>query len=152
MKKAIVWMAIVAVIAVVIGLVMKPSGGGVKNVDAAGVTAAQADGAQIIDVRSAGEYEMGHIPGAVNVPVDEVQTTAAAWDKDARYVVYCATGSRSAAAVATMQSLGFKNIDHFAQGIQAWTGELEKGATSAAPAGAIQAGTKPIFIEFSTTS
>lgn len=152
MKKAIVWVAIVAVIAVVIGLVIKPSGGGVKNIDAAGVTAAKANGAQIVDVRSAGEFEMGHIPGAINVPVDEVQATAASWDKDASYVVYCATGSRSAAAVATMQSLGFKNIDHFNQGIQAWTGELEKGAASAAPAGAIQTSGKPVFIEFYTNS
>ena len=152
MKKTIVWIGIAAVIAVVIGLTVRPSGGGLRNVDSAGVNAAKAKGAQIIDVRSAGEYEMGHIPGAINAPVDEIQTAAASWDREAAYVVYCATGSRSAAAVATMQSLGFKNIDHFAQGIQAWTGELEKGSTSAAPAGAIQAGEKPIFIEFLTTS
>ena len=43
-------------------------------------------------MRSQGEYDLGHIPGAVNVPVDTLQTAAANWDRNATYVVYCATG------------------------------------------------------------
>lgn len=151
MKKAIVWVGIAAVIAVVIGLSVRPSGGGLRDVDAAGVVAAKAKGAQIVDVRSGGEYEMGHIPGAINVPVDEVQAGAASWDREANYVVYCATGSRSAAAVQTLQTMGFKNIDHFAQGIQAWTGELEKGPATES-SGAIKTSGKPVFVEFFTNS
>jgi rhodanese-related sulfurtransferase len=150
MKKAIIWIVLAAALGVGVFFAFRPSGGGIKVVDAAGVTASQAKGAQVVDVRSAGEYEMGHIPGAINVPVDEVQTTAANWDKTKTYVVYCATGARSAAAVATMQSMGFTNIDHFAAGIQAWTGKLDTGTAKAT--GTVPTSGKPVMVEFYTNS
>ena len=150
MKKAIIWIVLAVAIVAGVALGFRPSGGGIKTVDAAGVTAAQAKGAQVVDVRTAGEYELGHIPGALNVPVDEVQTTVATWDRGKTYVVYCATGARSAAAVATMQSMGFKNIDHFSAGIQAWTGKLDSGLSKAS--GAIETSGKPVFVEFYTNS
>jgi rhodanese-related sulfurtransferase len=132
-------------------MLFKPaSGGGVQNVDSAGLLAAQAKGAQVVDVRTAGEYQLGHIAGSINVPVDEVANTAKSWDRNATYVVYCASGARSAQAVETMRSMGFKNIDHFNQGIQAWTGQLEKGTTTAQQT--VQTNGKPVFIEFYTDS
>jgi len=148
-KKIVVWIAIALVVGVVGFLALKPAGG-LKNVDAAGVTAAQAKGAQVVDVRSGGEFELGHIPGAINVPVDGLQAAAASWDRNATYVVYCATGARSAAAVATMQSMGFKNIDHFAAGIQAWTGKLESGTQKTTQK--IETSGKPVLVEFYTDS
>lgn len=149
--KTILWLAIAVLVGVMLFFTFKPSGGsGVTNVDAAGVDAAKAKGAQVIDVRTSGEYEMGHIPGAKNVPVDQLSASAQAWDRDATYVVYCATGSRSAAAVQTMQQLGFKNIEHFSAGIQAWGGQLEKGVQSSSSS--IKTSGKPVFIEFFTDS
>ena len=149
--KLIVW-GLVAVAVVVVGfLLFKPAaGGGVKVVDSAGVVAAQQKGAQVIDVRTPGEYQLGHIPGAINVPVDQIQATAANWDKNATYVIYCATGARSAQAVQYLTAMGFKNLDHFDKGIQAWTGKLESGRTSAGQT--IQTSGKPVFIEFYTDS
>jgi len=150
-KKAIVWVAIAAAVAGVLFLAFKPAGGtGVKNVDSAGLIAAQEKGAQVIDVRSQGEYDLGHIPGAVIVPIDTLQATAASWDRDAKYVVYCATGSRSAEAVSIMTGMGFKNIDHFAEGVQAWTGKLDTGAASSNQK--IDTAGKPVLIEFYTDS
>lgn len=149
--KAVLWIAIAGLVGVVLFLAFKPSGGsGIRNIDAAGVEAAKAKGAQIIDVRSPGEFEMGHIPGAKNVPVDQIGTSAAGWNKDATYVVYCATGARSAQAVQTMQTLGFKNIEHFSAGIQAWNGPLEKGGATASTN--IETSGKPVFVEFFTDS
>ncbi|NTU70476.1 MAG: rhodanese-like domain-containing protein [Coriobacteriia bacterium] len=151
MKKSVVWIIVAAVVVGIGFLAFKPaSGGGVKNVDSAGVTAAVDKGAQVIDVRSAGEYQLGHIPGAVNVPVETVQTAAASWDKNATYVVYCATGARSTDAVNTMTSMGFGNILHFAEGIQAYTGELTTGGESSSQT--IETAGKPVFIEFYTNS
>jgi phage shock protein E len=150
-KKALIWIAIAGAVAAVLFFAFKPaSGGGVKNVDSAGVTASQGKGAQVIDVRSQGEYELGHIPGAVNVPVDTIQTAAANWDRNATYVVYCATGARSAQAVEMMTAMGFKNIDHFSQGIQAWTGTLDSGAKTSSQT--IETSGKPVMIEFYTDS
>lgn len=150
MKKTIVWIAILAAVVAVGFLAGRPAGGGVKNVDSAGVIAAQGKGAQLIDVRTKGEYDLGHIPGAVNVPLDTLQGSAANWDRTATYVVYCATGARSAEAVKIMTAMGFKNIDHFAQGVQAWTGKLV--TASAASAQTIQTSGKPVMIEFYTDS
>lgn len=149
--KTILWIVAAVLVALIGYLAFKPSGGaGITNVDAAGVTAAAKAGAQIIDVRTAGEYQMGHIPGAVNVPLDSLQAQSASWDKNAEYVVYCASGQRSQIAVDLMKSAGFTNIKHFNSGIQAWTGELEKG--DAATSQKIDTNGKPVLIEFFTDS
>ena len=50
-----------------------------------------------------------------------------------------------------MQRMGFKNIDHFAQGIQAWTGKMDSGSSSG-QSQTIQTSGKPVFIEFYTDS
>jgi len=152
MKKAVIWIVLGVAIALGVFFAFRPSGGGggIRSVDAAGVTKSQQAGAQVVDVRSSGEYQLGHIPGSINVPVDEIAQAAASWDKNKTYVVYCATGSRSAAAVATMQSMGFTNIDHFDAGIQAWTGQLDTGAAKAT--GTIETAGKPVMIEFYTNS
>lgn len=149
-KKAVIWIAIAGAAAAIAFLAFKPAGGGVKNVDSAGLIASQNKGAQVVDVRSQGEYELGHIPGAVLVPVDTLQSAAANWDRDAKYVVYCATGARSAEAVRILTGMGFKNIDHFAQGVQAWTGALDSGAKSSGQT--IETSGKPVMIEFYTDS
>ena len=148
--KYVLWGAVAIVAVVVIAMAFRPAGAKVENVDAAGVQSAIDAGAQIIDVRTAGEYQLGHIPGAVNVPVDQVPGAAESWDKNATYVVYCATGSRSASAVATMQSMGFLDIKHFAAGIQAWNGALDKGGAPSSQQ--IPTEGKPVLIEFYTDS
>jgi len=151
-KKVVLWAVIAAAVAGVLFLAFKPAnGGGVKNVDSDGLIAAQKNGAQVIDVRSQGEYDLGHIPGAVLVPIDTLQTAAASWDRNAQYVVYCATGSRSTEAVSVMTAMGFKNIDHFAKGVQAWTGKLDTGDAASASQTVETAG-KPVMIEFFTNS
>jgi len=149
--KTILWIAVAVLVGVVAVMLFRPTGGGgISNVDAAGAQTAIDAGAQIIDVRTAGEFQMGHIPGAVNVPVDQLQTAAASWDKEATYVVYCATGSRSATAVEIMRGLGFKNIAHLSAGIQSWSGKLDTGAQSSNQT--IQTSGKPVFVEFYTDS
>ena len=150
MRKAAIWIAIVAAVVGIGFLVLAPAGG-VKNVDSAGVPAAQQKGAQVIDVRTQGEFQLGHIPGAKNVPVDTIASAAANWDRNATYVVYCATGVRSAEAVKTLTSMGFANLDHFAAGFNGWTGKIESGSTSSAPQ-TIQTAGKPVMIEFYTDS
>lgn len=151
----VVLIVVGVIAAVIVGWnLMKPSGGsatGVRNVDTAGAQQAIAAGARIIDVRTAGEYEMGHIPGAENVPVDQIATAAEAWDRNADYVVYCAVGSRSTGAVQTMQSMGFKNIAHLNAGIQSWTGgDLQTGSEQGKAETRIETAGRPVLVEFYT--
>jgi phage shock protein E len=69
------------------------------------------NGALIVDVRSTEEYQGGHFPGALNVPVDEIGArTAELGGKDEPIVVYCRSGRRAAVAKQTLEKVGFTNI------------------------------------------
>jgi rhodanese-related sulfurtransferase len=149
MKKALVWVVVGVAVIVIGALMFRPSSGaGITKVDSAGLIEAQKKGAQIIDVRSPGEYQLGHIAGSVNIPVEELQDKAANWNRDKSYVVYCASGARSADAQNMMQQMGFKNVADLQGGIATWTGTLEKGESASQQT--IPVSGKPVLIEFYT--
>ena len=66
----------------------------------------------VIDVRSPAEFSMGHVDGALNIPVEAIspQTTQALSDKNQTIVVYCASGMRSDMARSRLQQMGFVNV------------------------------------------
>ncbi len=63
----------------------------------------------IIDVRTAGEFNSGHLQGAINLDVQSVyfDELAAELPADGDYIVYCRSGNRSAAAIDRLEALGF---------------------------------------------
>ncbi|HET6403850.1 MAG TPA: rhodanese-like domain-containing protein [Candidatus Thermoplasmatota archaeon] len=77
-------------------------------------------GAVVIDVREAGEHRGGHIAGARNVPLAELESRLQEIPRDAPVVVHCALGSRSALAAKRLQALGFENVHDMSGGIRAW--------------------------------
>ena len=81
----------------------------------------------ILDVRRPDEYAQGHIPGAINVPNEEIGTAeiAALPDKSQLILVYCRSGRRSKEASEKLVELGYTNIVEFG-GILDWKGEIEK--------------------------
>lgn len=66
----------------------------------------------VIDVRSPGEYAMGHVQGAVNLPLDRFaqEIEGLVPDRSAVLVLYCASGARSGMACNVLQQLGYQNI------------------------------------------
>lgn len=80
-------------------------------------------GTVILDVRTAGEFAAGHLPGAVNVDVEspDFTTAIARLDRNATYAVYCHSGHRSGIALQQMETLGFADSYDLAGGISAWT-------------------------------
>jgi rhodanese-related sulfurtransferase len=90
-----------------------------------------AEGVRIVDVRTVGEFEMGHIAGAENVPISGFEGAAGTWDTAQPIAVYCTTGERSITAVQLLQSMGFETVYHFNEGLVAYAGELEGGQTVA---------------------
>ncbi len=66
-----------------------------------------ANGAQIIDVRSPGEYKGGHIKGSLNIPVDQVRNRLGEIKKDKPVITVCASGMRSASAQSTLKAAGY---------------------------------------------
>ena len=77
------------------------------HVDGAAAKKIVAAGGLLIDVRSAEEFADGHIEGARNIPVNEIETAFATLPKDKPIVVYCAVGRRAAKAAAALSSAGF---------------------------------------------
>lgn len=70
-----------------------------------------AQGAIILDVRSKGEFESGHIKGALNIPVDQLaQNLSKLKDKNKPVITCCASGMRSAAAKNILKSKGYLEV------------------------------------------
>lgn len=70
------------------------------------------DGALVVDVRTAAEYQSGHFPDAINIPVGELSKRTAELGEPGRpIVVYCRSGHRSAAARAILEKAGFTNVE-----------------------------------------
>lgn len=76
----------------------------------------------ILDVRTAEEYSQGHVRGAVNIPVDDIEARQAelAPFKDGPVIVYCRTGPRALRAIAALRALGFTDVAHLEGGMAAW--------------------------------
>lgn len=131
--KIAVWV-VAAIVVVGLGALILAPQSGVENVDGARMDELAAQGVRLIDVRTAGEFEMGHIAGAENVPMSALEAAAPTWDASQPLAVYCATGERSISAVQYLQELGFSTLYHFDAGLVAYAGQLEGGqALAVAP-------------------
>ncbi|MFC2105712.1 rhodanese-like domain-containing protein [Candidatus Bipolaricaulota bacterium] len=78
----------------------------------------------LIDVRTPGEFESGHLFGSVNIPVSELQENLDAWTPDlptdVPLIVYCKVGLRSAAAAQILFDAGFENVVDLLGGMDEW--------------------------------
>ncbi len=70
------------------------------------------ENAVLVDVRSAREYQNGHIDGAVLAPIMQIFMGAESLlgEKDRTIIVYCETGSRSSMAAMVLRRKGYKNV------------------------------------------
>lgn len=82
----------------------------------------------ILDVRTYSEFKESRIPGAMNIPVDELE-----WEldelenlKDMPILVYCKVGVRSNIACSYLENQGFKKLYNLIGGILDFNGEIEK--------------------------
>ena len=96
----------------------------IKEVTPAQVDALAPGAATIVDVRESSEWEQGHVPGASHVSKSyiEQQIEAAAPDRDAPVILYCAGGVRSLFAAQTLAEMGYSDVASMSGGFQAWKG------------------------------
>ena len=100
---------IIVAIAVLALFVVRRLAGG-KRVSPMAVLEKIKAGARIVDVRSPAEFQGGAYPGAVNIPVQELDRRAGELRKDQPVVVYCASGMRSASAERLLRAKGFADV------------------------------------------
>jgi rhodanese-related sulfurtransferase/thioredoxin-related protein len=76
----------------------------------------------ILDVRTAKEFQAGHLPGAVNLDVNapDFEAKAASLDKTKTYLVHCASGVRSVKACKKLARLDFPKLYNLPGGFKAW--------------------------------
>lgn len=79
-------------------------------------------GLVIIDVRTAAEFSGGHIANAINIDYYSPDFTSkvATLDRNNRYVVYCRTGIRGAAATQIMRDISFTQVQNLTGGLDQW--------------------------------
>ena len=78
----------------------------------------------VIDVRTVEEFNREHIPNAVNIPLDQIDTIE--YDKDLTIIVYCQSGIRSKEAVEKLANIGYTNLYNLDGGLLNWGGSLEE--------------------------
>ena len=77
---------------------------------AADLAALLAAGATVVDVRTRGEYQGGHLEKSINLPLDSLGSSLARLDKTKPVITCCASGMRSAAARGILQRAGFAEV------------------------------------------
>lgn len=102
----------------------------VNPVDAAQAEALLAQGAVVLDVREPAEFDMGHLPGAVNVPRGVLEFRVgdhpALTNPQADILLYCKNGGRSTLAAYTLKRMGFEQVKMLVGGFDGWSGTVHK--------------------------
>ncbi|MCA1030733.1 sulfurtransferase TusA family protein [Bacillus timonensis] len=80
----------------------------------------------VLDVREPAEYAFGHIPGAINIPLGELEQRFHEINDSEDIHVICRTGNRSDLASQKLTEKGFKNVKNVVPGMTEWTGPSEK--------------------------
>lgn len=92
-----------------------------------GVALLEGGEARVIDVRTAHEVAAGMIPGALHIPVDQLEARQGEVPKDGKpTLVVCAGGGRSAAACEFLSGEGYESLHNLSGGMGSWTGPVEK--------------------------
>lgn len=83
------------------------------------------DSVVIIDVREPAEYAFGHIPGAISIPLGELEDRIHELPKNKTIYVVCRTGTRSGLAAQKLAKKGFTNVWNVVPGMSKWEGPLD---------------------------
>jgi len=78
------------------------------------------DAPVVIDVRTAEEFATGHIPGALNIPFDEVAERISEVDAPNGVALYCMVGPRARKGETALLASGYVSVFHIDGGLAAW--------------------------------
>jgi phage shock protein E len=102
-----------------------------------------ADAPFVLDVRTHEEYASGHVPGAVNIPHDQLAARLAEVPKDREIVLYCRSGRRAMLAADVLAGNGYRDLGHLQGDMAGWVESgrpVEKPSDPAACIAALKSG------------
>jgi rhodanese-related sulfurtransferase len=116
------WMLIAVALASGVALIVPTLGKGSGLSPQDMVQLMNREKAVVIDVCSPEEFAQGHVIGAKNLPLGDLEARLAqvVKNKATPVVMVCQVGARSARAAATAQKLGYENVQSLAGGLKAW--------------------------------
>lgn len=76
----------------------------------------------VLDVRTTAEYDAGHIPGSVNIPLSELAARVGELNPSDPVVCVCASGMRSVPAGQALLNAGFRSVYNLEDGLGTWHG------------------------------
>jgi adenylyltransferase/sulfurtransferase len=79
----------------------------------------------LLDVREPNEWQIGHLPGATRISVNELQGRLNELDTAREMVVYCRSGARSGRAVDMLRAAGFRKVKNMTGGILRWSDDVD---------------------------
>jgi rhodanese-related sulfurtransferase len=113
------------IVAEVLGEMLTEAKEGVKSVSLEELASMMDEGREVtvLDVRTEGEYEAGHLRGAIWAPRGKLEFWAAKGalgETEDEIVIYCRKDSRSSLSAYTLKKLGFKNVRYLEGGFMPW--------------------------------
>ncbi len=81
-------------------------------------------------MRARAEYEAGHLPGAIHIPLPELVDRIDEVPADTPVVLHCQGGGRSSIATALLQAHGRRNVSNLVGGYRAWSAAGQTATTS----------------------
>lgn len=92
----------------------------VPEINAQAAHGRQQAGAMIIDVREPDEWQDGHIPGALHIPLGSLGARASEIEREREVIIVCRSGNRSSRATAALQRAGYSNVKNLSGGMISW--------------------------------
>lgn len=101
----------------------QPSKGRLQTTPTVGLETARAQSGTsvVLDVRGEGEWQSGHLPRSLNIPLGELEQRLEEIPRDRPLLVHCQTGSRAAMAASLLQAHGFDDVRLFSGGFAEWS-------------------------------
>ena len=120
-------MKVVLILFVMVSMVLAACGSEetYQTIDIEDIQTKVDEGYTVLDVRETSEFDAGHIPGASNKPLSELQQgNLEGLDSKGKYIVICQSGNRSkqASDILAKENIEIVNVS---EGMSSWTGEVE---------------------------
>jgi rhodanese-related sulfurtransferase len=116
------WAIIAAVVVLLAGayFLLRPQGGLPSEIQAGQAYEMYRSGATFVDVRTQSEWDQGHIPRSLSIPLDELDSHLDKLPQDSDIVVVCRSGVRSKEGATILREAGFTRVTCLSGGLQAW--------------------------------
>ena len=86
----------------------------------------QRHNALLLDVREYSNWRIWHLPGSINIPLEEIAVRCQEFERTREIIVVCRNGERSKTAVSRLKEMGFSKISYIKNGMSSTLGQTDR--------------------------